>query len=521
MQGNLSEHPLAELIHEIKACGLSGVVRVERERVRAGVYAHAGRIVLATANLRSARFAEALKRWNALDTEDWRRMGALLALPAANTDAGLAELLVRERILTSERAGVLLARHTEEILRSLMSLHDGTWELDQRVRLPAENHVRIDEARLLIEAARRAPEAFVATRFEDQTETVQPNASDHAHGIELLPAEGFLLSRIDAAISVGELQQISALPETQARAALYALVLAGLVRRACPRLAFSPEAVARRRDAEAAKSQANIAAATDEAARNQPAESDAERMHALFARAESTDHYALLGISRNAPPDRIKTAYYALAKRFHPDIFDRETTTPEVRARIEAAFARIATAYDVLKNTDARAKYDLKFACQTSAPAVTDEQNAPAPAPAVEQPPPALLAKENTPADVRAEASFREGLHAEKNKNSVLALARFGEAARLAPDQARYRAHYGRALAQDQATRRQAEAELLAAVNLAANDAGFRIMLAEFYRDIGLRLRAVGELERLLAARPGEVQAKKLLTELRRKTSGA
>ena len=46
-------------------------------------------------------------------------------------------------------------------------------------------------------------------------------------------------------------------------------------------------------------------------------------------------------------------------------------------------------------------------------------------------------------------------------------------------------------------------------------------MLAEFYRDIGLRLRAVGELERLLAARPGKVQAKKLLTELRRKTSGA
>ena len=95
----------------------------------------------------------------------------------------------------------------------------------------------------------------------------------------------------------------------------------------------------------------------------------------------------------------------------------------------------------------------------------------------------------------------------------------FGEAVRLAPQQARYRAHLGRTLAREKATRRQAETELLAAVSLDALDASFRVMLAELYKDVGLRRKAEAQLERALALEPTNAEARALFAELRRTES--
>jgi curved DNA-binding protein CbpA len=236
-------------------------------------------------------------------------------------------------------------------------------------------------------------------------------------------------------------------------------------------------------------------------------------MKALFARGEATNHYAILGINHNAPTERIKTAYYALAKRFHPDVFSREIMTPETRSRIEAAFALISTAYETLKKTESRAKYDLKMqalnptraAEPLNADASSDDEKS------------THTARRNFSAQIYgAEENFKEAMRAEKEGNLVLALTRFAEAARIAPHEARYRAHYGRALATDRSKRRQGEAELLAAVALAPADANLRIMLAEFYRDIGLHRRALGEIERALESEPGHTRARQLQKEIRR-----
>lgn len=525
MQGQLREHTLAELIHEISTNDLSGVVRVERERVKAAVYAHVGKIVLASSNLRATRLVECLRRWNTFDAARWQKAESLLALPAAKTDAGFADLLVRHDVIDANALRRLRTRQTEEVLRPLLAWRDGAWAFEARVRIAEEERFAIDAPPLLIEAARATPEEFIARRFPESTEIIRP-ARDHkairnddrTHNlIELLPAEAFMLSRVDGAISVGDLLQISAFPLAQAHAALYALVLGGLLTRDGVTRAFTPEAVARRRDTRAANS-VMVDSAAEGRARQSIEETDAEKIKALFARGDAANLYAVLGVSRSAPPDRIKAAYYALAKRFHPDVFDRSQTTPELRSRIENAFAVITNAYDTLHSSESRAKYDL-HALNSNASATA----APPPAPPPETkeaeqesgtaPPPSAQA--SAPA-YRAEEAFQEGLRAEKVDNHVLALTRLGEAARLAPQQARYRAHYGRALARDRAKRHEAEAELLAAVSLAAGDASLRIMLAEFYRDVGLHRRAVGEVERILNSHPNDARARTLLKELRR-----
>jgi molecular chaperone DnaJ len=63
------------------------------------------------------------------------------------------------------------------------------------------------------------------------------------------------------------------------------------------------------------------------------------------------DYYELLGISRTAPPDAIKSAYRKLAKEYHPD---RHNGCSDKEARFKA----INEAYDCLKDPQKRAAYD-------------------------------------------------------------------------------------------------------------------------------------------------------------------
>ncbi len=64
------------------------------------------------------------------------------------------------------------------------------------------------------------------------------------------------------------------------------------------------------------------------------------------------DYYELLGVDRDASPERIKKAYRKLALKWHPDQNASDTETAELR------FKEISEAYEVLSDPEKRKKYD-------------------------------------------------------------------------------------------------------------------------------------------------------------------
>jgi DnaJ-domain-containing protein 1 len=253
-----------------------------------------------------------------------------------------------------------------------------------------------------------------------------------------------------------------------------------------------------------------------EAARRMPAESESDVTdvdpEAFLQRLRGADsYYDILGVETEASPETLKSAYYELARRYHPDRFRK--TEPTLVARLESAFARITQAYDTLRDDSLRASYNLKLHARKKAPRAVDStpvQQA-APTPIVDSAP----AETQVSAAERAANDFKEGYAALEQGQRKVAAGLFASAARLMPNEARYRAYYGHMLAGQENTRRAAEAELQAAIKLDPANAEYRVMLAQLFRDLGFIIRARGEAERAVAADPNNRKARDLLRELK------
>ena len=534
MNGQLFEHPLAELIHEISNAGLSGSLRLARERVKMVVYFEEGGIVYATSNLRAHRLSECARRWGIVAVQ------RLASERESMSDMELGIELVERGDLSREEFEDLLARQALEVVRAALLWTDGTWSFDPRVRLTVEVQTRADARELLMECARRLPREFITARFmhKGAEEKLSP-APVVENGLKLSPVEAFVLSRVDAPIALLELTAISGMPETDTLQALYALVLGGLLKRETGTRAFTAEQLARARAVKTAQARvtpvlkpaaAEAALAEEEEVKATPAPS-AEEMRqnevaVLFARlSDAANHYQVLDLSRDAEVGEIKRAYHTLAKRFHPDRFHRDAD-PSLYARIEDAFARISQAYETLKDQQMRAAYDRALGPPVAMRPPPQQQQRQTEA--KEKPTAKADAKNHAasastpwqrPASVSDEPEeiYQRGAAAFQQGNQTLALSYLGEAARMVPKQARYRAQYGRALAVNMQTRHQAEAEFQAAIALDKNNVYYRVMLARLYSEMGMLRRAQSELERALAIDPQSQAARLLLDKLRSK----
>jgi curved DNA-binding protein CbpA len=505
MKGKLTHHPLAELIREISTKGLSGTLRLDHDQARTAIYFERGVLVFAASNIRNLRLREYLTKKSLVSKKELGSFGE------NGSDIALANALRANGALTQTQVDGLLAGLVADVLRVALLWTEGNWAFDERTHLGDEIRINLDIATLMREAAHRMPLKFVAQRFRNPAETLS-RAPQVANDIAFIPAESFILSRLDAPTPLEQLVALSGLRELDALRTIYGLALGGAIKRQFWQPAF----------------RGGVRAQTPEdveevipAAEPPPQgpwtldDRDANLEQFLQRIDHAADYYELLDITPNADADQIKEAYYAVARRYHPDRFHLKSGT-SMHSRLGSAFAQVTQAYETLSDPERRASYDAtlerKRQFASSAPKPT------APPPRDEEFDDDL----DIPASDlgHAEGSFREGFGALQQGRINAALPYLAAAARLKPGDARYRAYYGRALAANERTRRLAENEIQAAVTIEPSNAVYRTMLAELYFDLKFQKRAKTELKRALELEPNNAAAILLQRKMDRSQKG-
>ncbi len=101
----------------------------------------------------------------------------------------------------------------------------------------------------------------------------------------------------------------------------------------------------------------------------------AARRAEIQARSASIDHenyFEVLGLSRNATPEETRKAYFALAKRWHPDRTPPELA--EMKPLVARVFAKIGEAYAALGDSEKRVAYARSLESPVSVRSAAEEE---------------------------------------------------------------------------------------------------------------------------------------------------
>jgi len=446
----------------------SGLLTVTRGKLRRIFCVEKGWLVLALSNLVEEQPLEYVARAGLLShaairqlTEDAKRanrrpMGLLAEHEAIPRDAlrPVVEAMVRD-LLTS----------TLEWPDGTASWSGGTPDLSDEVT------VRLSPIPLLLAHARAYPSSPDALRVRLGPPDTRLVSTGNARGlftsIRLDASVEQVLERLDQGIhTIGELLQLVPADSDAVLRAAYGLILVGAIR----------------------PGDADGKGVGPEEAR-EPELTREECLQRLNPPAHA-DHYQVLGLDSRAGGDAIRSAYYALARRYHPDRL-RATPLADLLPAAEVFFARVTEAYNTLSKADLRKEYDvLRMQSKRTEEAARSDTG--------------FLARQN----------FLRGRTLAREKKVQEALTFLENAVRMDDGQADYHLELGQLLARNPRRREDAERHLLRATTLAPASVPAYLALGSLYRRSGRKEHAGRQYREALRWDPENAEALEALAEL-------
>jgi curved DNA-binding protein CbpA len=212
-----------------------------------------------------------------------------------------------------------------------------------------------------------------------------------------------------------------------------------------------------------------------------PVISDVIEMRESFT---SKNYYQILNVPKTSNGDDIKKAYFNLARRFHPDRFDREVQAA-YRDQIDEVFNSITNAYRTLINKEKRKAYDAG----------------------------AGAAHAEEPQDLlkRADIKFRQGKTLYGQERYDDAVVFLEEAVRLRKNKGDFYLLLAMAESKIPAFRNKAQEDFLKAISLEPWNPEAHVGLGFLYKNEGLLTKASKQFQKALEADPDHKLARQEL----------
>jgi tetratricopeptide (TPR) repeat protein len=442
----------------------SGILTASRGRLRRLFCLQDGWIVYAASNLIEEQFLEYLVRIDAI-SESMR--SEVVEESTRASVKPIAYLMQRGRA-TKDALRRSMEGLVREMFTSTLEWPDGHSTFDDGVpALDGEVTVRLAPRSMVLAHSKRYPASVDALRVRIGPPDLRPVASPlaSAEGAQADPLGAFLLERCDGTIALTEIVKESPAGEEATLRAIYGFLLAGLL---------EPEDREARRQKEALLKDDRLTR---------------EECLGRLAMVAGQDHYGVLGVDRTARLKLIREAYYALARRYHPDRF-RSGPLSDLLARFEEFFTLVTSAYNTLFDPERRAEYDEQLNAAKKGDASKDTDTG-------------YLARQNF---LRARALAAQRKFTE-------AVTFLENAISLDPRQADYHLELGLVLSRNPRHREEAERHLLETIELSPTTVGAYVALGRMYLKGG-RAEHAGQMAReALRWEPGHLEASELLAE--------
>lgn len=206
------------------------------------------------------------------------------------------------------------------------------------------------------------------------------------------------------------------------------------------------------------------------------------------------DHFQVLGVARSATADQIRTAYFNLARKLHPDRLSSLGITDDNR-EAQRLFAQINTAFAVLNDPTQRDDYQRVLA-MGGVEAVRAQE---------------AEAEELAAKVMRAEEAFKRGEMALRRDALEQAVEAFAEATELQPQEAEYQAMLAwakfAAAADKNAVAGDTRKVLQRAADQDDNSATARFYLGRVERMLGREREALQHFQAVLMVKPNHAEA--------------
>ncbi len=507
LKGDFQRHQFAEVLAEIVHAKLSGNLRLTQNDQKSIIYFRDGIVVYAVSNSIEYRLFNVLLQRKRVQQKDLAR------IPNFANDLELAAELEAKNILSKSDIDETIKTQIDSIIVNSLTWTTGEWVFSPLARVREDLVFKVDACKILADFARCLPSDEVYGRFKSVQESFYRSGKS-ASSVALHPNEARALESFsDSRLSIQELRPICDLPEMTLFHSLYTLWLGGMLVRCEWNSAIPQSKIEEMLNAKVSliKSAAKIGkiSAADETVEEAAPAPEPEKaaepeisLEEYLDRVEKAEtFYDVLGVEVKASLSELKSAYFLMAKLFHPDRFYREEAA-KVK-RIQTAFTQIAQAYETLKTADGRQNYDFKMRKELQNREKRKAEG--------------KTEKPSTPEDKNAEFglnSFEQAMEALNEEEFAAAAGHLARAVHYSPQNALYHAYFGYALSHLEKQHHKAEASLHTAVKLDPKNPKIRMMLVEFFIEMKMTKRAEGELKRFLEIVPGNKEAMQLLEKI-------
>jgi tetratricopeptide (TPR) repeat protein len=410
-RGSLAETPLPQVLRRIFLEGLKGTLTLVRGDETRHLFFEKGELRTATSSREGQRIGAFLKRRGWITDTD---LNWALDTIAKQGRARLGKILVERGLVSRTVLDAEMRRLVEEIVFSTFAWEAGEYKFQGSSGvLDPDVALTLSTAAVIVEGIRRLPESEAFRERLGDGHRVPILATDpmsRYQYLPLAPQEAYLLSRIDGILEVDSLLKIAGSSRVATAKILYALISCGIVE-------WKREGAERPASGRGGFHGLNVEVAAEQSDRSP---GHAELVRNTYRRIDWLTHYELLGVPRDATPEKVAEAYFERSRLFHPDLRHREDLS-RFEKELGAVFERMKKAYEALSDPEKRALYDQ----------------------GLDAAPPSLLMTENTTnPEMRkklAAQNFRRARQLIEEKDYHPAVEMLREAVRFVPDNSEYR----------------------------------------------------------------------------------